>query len=119
MTKYYDTLQRKKSQKGKEGYTLLVYISNKWPIPTYTKVWFTIRGINEDIKDETRVKKILRRSGTGRKITCNKVWGYKEGDWVVITVEPVNAPTELCELIEDDLSDDEDLEDGDSDQETD
>lgn len=110
--KYYDTVQMKSGTNGKDkGEILLVYVSKKWPIPTNSKVWFTIRGIDEDPDDETRVRKILRRSGTGRKIVCNRIWGYKEGDWVVFSVQ--KATDDECGYPADGLDD------GNGDQETD
>ena len=86
--RYYDTVQIKEVKNGRGNDKVLqVYITNKWPIPIGAKCWFTIRGIYESPEDETRVRKILRRTGTGRKITCNRVWGYKDDDWVVISLQ--------------------------------
>lgn len=111
--RYYDTVQMKKGTNGKgRAEMLMVYVTNKWPIPTNSKVWFTIRGLYEPPEDETRVKKILRRTGTGRKIVCNRIWGYKEGDWVVFSIQKAS------DLDMDDFPED-DFDDGDGDQETD
>lgn len=89
--RFYDTVKIKEVKTGrKEDTVLQVYITNKWPIPVDTKCWFTIRGIDEPVECETRVRKVLRRTGTGRRIVCNKVWGYKDGDWVVISLQAAN-----------------------------
>lgn len=91
--RFYDTVQIREVKNGRKEDTILqVYITNKWPIPAGAKCWFTIRGIEEPVENETRVRKVLRRTGTGRKITCNRVWGYKEGDWVIISLQIADNP---------------------------
>lgn len=94
MSTYYDTLQIKTSP-HKTGVSQIVYINSKWPIPSGTEVWFTIRKLDEDVKNTIRVKKTLHAVGTGRKVTCSKQWGYQPGDWAVITVTPIENDTRV------------------------
>ena len=89
MTIYYDTVCIKGAPLTNGGEMLQVYINSKWPIKSGSMVWFTIRRADADVRSIIRVRRRLIAVGTGRKVTCPKQWGFQNGDWVVISVEPV------------------------------
>jgi hypothetical protein len=89
MAVFYDTVRIKGAQSSTNAEILQIYINSKWPIKSGTNVWFTIRGLNDDVKKIIRVKRRLIAVGTGRKVTCPKQWGFEKNQWVVITVEPI------------------------------